>query len=110
MQEIPRLGVLRGRYVGKKRKKGKKAEPLTSALKKNRAAVFVHTDLTITQLHHCTLKKKGQKLDEDTSLVRLSCHGLGAATIFLHKVIQCKVPNVFLINIFCRASLGCIAR
>lgn len=75
MQEIPRLGVLRGRYVGKKRKKGKKAEPLTSALKKNRAAVFVHTDLTITQLHHCTLKKKGQKLDEDTSLVRLSCHG-----------------------------------
>lgn len=75
MQEIPRLGVLRGRYVGKKRKKGKKAEPLTSALKKNRAAVFVHTDLTITQLHHCTLKKKGQKLDEDTSPVRLSCHG-----------------------------------
>lgn len=62
MQEIPRLGVLRGRYVGKKRKKGKKAEPLTSALKKkNRAAVFVHTDLTITQLHHCTLKKKKVK-------------------------------------------------
>lgn len=77
MQEIPRLGVLRGRYVGKKRKKGKKAEPLTSALKKKTTEQLSLFTLTSPLLNCITvpLKKKGQKLDEDTSPVRLSCHG-----------------------------------
>lgn len=64
MQEIPRLGVLRGRYVGKKKKKRKKGRTFDFCLKKKTTEQLSLFTLTSPLLNCITvpLKKKVKSL------------------------------------------------